>query len=367
MVSEVCDELHPGQNFKDSISLDCVLDTDLGLDSLGKMELIHRIEHQFDVSLDETSLTTAETPRDLLRELKKVVNRNIKRSDVKIIEVENANFRSTKRFPRSVKTLNEILIWQSEHNASFPHLRILTEDEQSEIITYSELCTEASYLASGLLANHLLPGETVLLMLPTGKEYFVSFFGILLAGGIPVPIYPPSRPNQIKNHLNRQAQIANNAGAVIMISDKEIVKYSRLFSSQAPTLREITTCANLIKNKSKTKLPKTNPLDTAFLQYTSGSTGDPKGVILSHANLIANIQAMGNVLEIGPEDVFISWLPLYHDMGLIGAWLGSLTLGIPLVIMNPLTFLARPVLFLARQILLTRFAFHELVKKTYKV
>ena len=101
-------------------------------------------------------------------------------------------------------------------------------------------------------------------------------------------------------------------------------------------------CENLTKDSSKVFLPLPSPQDTAFLQYTSGSTGDPKGVVLSHANLIANIHAMGNFLRVGPDDVFVSWLPLYHDMGLIGAWLGSLTFGIPLVIMNPLTFLARP-------------------------
>ena len=81
---------------------------------------------------------------------------------------------------------------------------------------------------------------------------------------------------------------------------------------------------------------------TAFLQYTSGSTGDPKGVILSHANLLANIRAMGQVCRVTAADVFVSWLPLYHDMGLIGAWLGSLYHGCRLVVMPPLSFIARP-------------------------
>jgi 1-acyl-sn-glycerol-3-phosphate acyltransferase len=87
---------------------------------------------------------------------------------------------------------------------------------------------------------------------------------------------------------------------------------------------------------------KAEPETTALLQYTSGSTGDPKGVVLSHANLLANIRAMGEAMEAGPADVFVSWLPLYHDMGLIGAWLGSLYFAAPLVVMSPLTFLVRP-------------------------
>ncbi len=87
------------------------------------------------------------------------------------------------------------------------------------------------------------------------------------------------------------------------------------------------------------------PLRSAALgliQYTSGSTGDPKGVALSHANLLANIRAWGRAAALGPQDVCVSWLPLYHDMGLIGTWLGSLYHGRPLVLMSPLDFLARP-------------------------
>src|SRR5690606_21305875 len=84
----------------------------------------------------------------------------------------------------------------------------------------------------------------------------------------------------------------------------------------------------------------------ALLQYTSGSTGDPKGVMLTHANLLANIRAMGEAITASPSDVFVSWLPLYHDMGLIGAWLGSLHYAARLVVMSPLTFLARPVRWL---------------------
>src|SRR5438477_80190 len=82
--------------------------------------------------------------------------------------------------------------------------------------------------------------------------------------------------------------------------------------------------------------------DIALLQYTSGSTGDPKGVTLTHANLLANMRAIGGAIGMGPGDVGVSWLPLYHDMGLIGAWLTLLHFGVPLAVMSPLAFLTRP-------------------------
>ncbi len=103
------------------------------------------------------------------------------------------------------------------------------------------------------------------------------------------------------------------------------------------------TVAGLIAETADTILPEiTDETSTALIQYTSGSTGDPKGVVLSHANLIANIRALGVALAASSADVFVSWLPLYHDLGLIGAWLGCLYFAAPLYVMSPLSFLVHP-------------------------
>jgi 1-acyl-sn-glycerol-3-phosphate acyltransferase len=114
-----------------------------------------------------------------------------------------------------------------------------------------------------------------------------------------------------------------------------------MLRDQVPTLRRCVTVSDLIRPDAAAPRPRRSE-DLALLQYTSGSTGSPKGVVLSYANLLANIRAMGRAIAADSRDVFVSWLPLYHDMGLIGAWLGSLYFAFPLVVMPPSAFLMRP-------------------------
>jgi 1-acyl-sn-glycerol-3-phosphate acyltransferase len=122
---------------------------------------------------------------------------------------------------------------------------------------------------------------------------------------------------------------------------------AQLLRAQVPSLRGTLTLEGL-QSEEPIDVPADPAADDiAFLQYTSGSTGDPKGVVLSHADLLANIRAMGEAAEVRSDDVFVSWLPLYHDMGLIGAWLGSLYYGVTLVSLSPLAFLANPRRWLA--------------------
>jgi 1-acyl-sn-glycerol-3-phosphate acyltransferase len=147
---------------------------------------------------------------------------------------------------------------------------------------------------------------------------------------------------QIEDHLRRQTAILRNAAAVLMITVPEAQRVGQLLSAQVESLRGLATVEELAAGAAETAQPSVGAQDIALLQYTSGSTGTPKGVILTHANLLANIRAMGEAVRASSEDVLVSWLPLYHDMGLIGAWLGSLYYACPLVLMSPLTFLARP-------------------------
>jgi 1-acyl-sn-glycerol-3-phosphate acyltransferase len=146
----------------------------------------------------------------------------------------------------------------------------------------------------------------------------------------------------LEEHLRRHGRILQNAGVRLLITMPEGRGVVRLLRSQVQSLRHVVDWTELDKTTRTPPSVVVKQNDIAFLQYTSGSTGDPKGVVLTHAHLLANIRAMGEAVEVSADDVFVSWLPLYHDMGLIGAWLGSLYFGLPLVVMSPLQFLARP-------------------------
>jgi 1-acyl-sn-glycerol-3-phosphate acyltransferase len=144
--------------------------------------------------------------------------------------------------------------------------------------------------------------------------------------------------------VRRHTGILSNARTSLLISVPEAIKVSRLLQARVPGLKEVQTPAQLMAAGQTRRLSPVavRPEDVAFIQYTSGSTGQPKGVTLTHANLLANVRAMASAIQATPDDVFVSWLPLYHDMGLIGAWLGSFTVGFRLVVMSPLSFLGRP-------------------------
>ncbi|WP_205944857.1 AMP-binding protein [Pelagibius litoralis] len=339
LVGDLVEELHPGRSGRVQLGLDSQLDRDLGFDSLGRVELLYRLERAFGVSLPEALLGEAETPGDLLIAILSAEGREKPALDMKsTLGVLGA----VEAAPRQAATLPEVLDWHVQAHPERPHLQLLTESGQEETLTYTELSVRARSVAAGLRERGLAPAERVAIMLPTGAAFFAAFFGILYAGGVPVPIYPPMRRSQIEEHLRRQAKILQNAGASFLIVGAEAHPVAVLLRSQVTALQAIATVEELTLSTS-VKLPEAaSSLATALIQYTSGSTGDPKGVVLSHQNLLSNIRAMGDQMEASSSDVFVSWLPLYHDMGLIGAWLGSLYYAAPAVIMSPISFLARP-------------------------
>jgi 1-acyl-sn-glycerol-3-phosphate acyltransferase len=339
LLRELLTEIRPAAAA--TVALDSHVERDLALDSLARTELLQRVEQTFRVQLDERVLL-AETPRDLVELILRASGESSVPAlapDWRAPVVESV----TVDAPERAATLLDVLDWHAEGRPERVAIQIYGHDDHIETtFTYAGLREGARAVATGLRDRGLQPGQTVAIMLPTGGEYFLGFFGILLAGGVPVPIYPPARPAQIEEHLRRHARLLNNAQTVALITVPEAKLVARLLQAQVEDLRHVATVAELQRPPTAWSNPSVRAEDLAFLQYTSGSTGDPKGVMLTHANLLANLRAMGARVTVHADDVFVSWLPLYHDMGLIGACLGSLYYAFPLVAMSPLSFLARP-------------------------
>jgi len=380
-ITDLLGELYP-RSSQPAARLESALDRDLGIDSFGMIELIERLDHLFGVELPPAVMATAETPKDLLDALHRVHRQmppaSVQRRHGPSIPLE-AGHAAAQIAPGEVKTLVEALDWHVDAHPDRCHIRLLGDadtqggttsapgppreragdgpvlvqgagaaDEMSfGEMSYGQLADRARRVASALAAYGVVRGDRVALMLPTSDEYFAIFAGILVAGAVPVPLYPPGRPSQLEEHLLRQVGILNNAQVRVLVTVGQARQVARLVRFRVSSLKKVTIARELISSPGPgtglmSPVVRPAPDDIALLQYTSGSTANPKGVVLTHANLLANIEAMGAGANIGSSDVFVSWLPLYHDMGLIGAWLSSLYYGMLLVVMTPQAFLSKP-------------------------
>ncbi|PXX97249.1 AMP-binding protein [Halomonas sp. LBP4] len=336
-------ETRPHRGAAGRPTLDARLDRDLGLDSMARSELLLRLEDAFGTKLPETALM-ADTPAALLEILLATPGTDRETPPIPAA----ADSEPVEGTPVAADSLNAVLDWHLARHPDRVHLHIHGSDDTPRTLSHADLARGAQGIAAALRQRGSRPGDRIALMLPTEPDYFIAFFGILCAGAVPVPIYPPARPAQLEEHLRRHGRILTSAGVRVLITVPEARHVARLLRAEAPRLSAIVTVAELagpsVSGGANAEPPGASSL--ALLQYTSGSTGDPKGVMLTHGQLLANIRAMGERLEVSSRDVFVSWLPLYHDMGLIGAWLGSLYHAIPLVVMSPLAFLVRPLRWL---------------------
>ena len=320
------------------VALDSSLERDLGLDSLARVELVLRLEREFAASLPEQALASSETPRDLLRHLLASAGhapQAADRSVASLVQTEGV------RPPEAAQTLIEALEYHVEHQPE--RLSVFLYEDQQEIpLTYRDLWHGALVYAATLAERGVGPGETVAIMLPTSKEYLFCFYGVLLVGGVPVPLYPPARLATIEDHMTRHVGVLKSAGASVMVTIPQAKPLAWLLRAQVESLRAVMVPEDFVGDAKSFAPVRGRGGHIGFLQYTSGSTGNPKGVVLTHANLLANVRAMGKAARATQEDVYVSWLPLYHDMGLIGGCFATMYHGFPVVLMSPLAFLARP-------------------------
>ncbi len=320
------------------VGLDSSLERDLGLDSLARVELVLRLEREFAASLPEQALASSETPRDLLRFLLASAGQAPQAADRSVASlVQSAGLRP----PEQAQTLIEALEYHVERQPE--RLSVFLYEEHKEIpLAYGDLWQGAKRYAAGLAEQGVGPGQTVAIMLPTCKEYLFCFYGVLLTGGIPVPLYPPARLATIEDHMTRHVGVLKSAGACLMVTIPQAKPLAWLLRAQVESLRAVMVPDDFPESAQSFAPVRGRGGHIGFLQYTSGSTGSPKGVVLTHENLLANVRAMGKAARATHEDVYVSWLPLYHDMGLIGGCFATMYHGFPVVLMSPLAFLSHP-------------------------
>jgi 8-amino-7-oxononanoate synthase/acyl carrier protein len=216
-------------------------------------------------------------------------------------------------------------------------------EESDQIITFGQLDAAARNLA-GYLQKFNVRGQRILLIYPPALDFVIGLFGCLYAGATAVPAFPPRR--------NRKGQrihsIAKDCGAALALTSEQVrqqiegdenwVEWESVSIIASDSLPDDFT--------GLWKAPSISPSDLAVLQYTSGSTGQPKGVMLSHANLVRNTELIMVAFEADQSSIEVSWLPAYHDMGLVGGILVPIFIGRPTVLMSPMSFLQKPIRWL---------------------
>ena len=253
-------------------------------------------------------------------------------------------------------TLPEILQTRAEHtpdHTAFIFLRDGEDDE--ERISYKILDDAARTIAHHLIEKNL-QGERALMLFPPGLEFVKALYGCFYAGVIAVPAYPPRK----NRSLDRIKTIVTDSGASVVLSLTDIYQsFERSFSDVLELKQLIWMITDLPDNSNvrsinpqidqSSNLPifqSPNPSDIALLQYTSGSTGQPKGVMVTHRNIIRNVEFIRQSFELSRESISVTWLPSFHDMGLIDGVIEPVYTGFPGVLIPPVAFLQKPVRWL---------------------
>lgn len=220
-------------------------------------------------------------------------------------------------------------------------------EDKALVFSYAEAFDLARRAARHLERRGVAAGDRVLLVLPTGPSFLAAFYGCQILGAVPVPVVPPFSLARMEEHLARIARIAQICEAKATVASGLLTGVLKVARSKHRDARE--GLSNLVlgvdllrEEEALLEVHPAGPEDPAFIQFTSGSTGDPKGVVLSHRALLANMYGIGQGAAFRDGDVCVSWLPLFHDMGLIGHFLAAVAWRMPLVKMPPELFVRRP-------------------------
>ncbi|MDY7094443.1 MAG: MupA/Atu3671 family FMN-dependent luciferase-like monooxygenase [Acidobacteriota bacterium] len=241
----------------------------------------------------------------------------------------------------SVDGIGDVLHQRAQEQPDRVAFRFLADGEsESESLTYAELDHRARTLAARLSAE-VPPGERALLQYPPGLDFVVAFFACLLSGVVAVPAYPPRN----RRRVGTLRAVAADAQCRLVLTDAALLARSRSWGvpPELASARWLATEELAVEDPGgAVSLPAIAGEDLAFLQYTSGSTATPKGVRVTHRNLLHNQEMIHRAFAMSEDSVVVSWLPLYHDMGLIGTVLQPLYAGATCVLLPPVAFLQRP-------------------------
>ncbi len=246
--------------------------------------------------------------------------------------------------PPPTTNIADVLDYWAAERPEQPAFHFTDGEGSDERITYAELQRASRAIAVALMQRGLT-GKQALLMFPPGLEFIKAFFGCMCAGAVAVPAFTPRRNRNVK----RLQAISDDAEAMVALTVAGVRDRTAGALDDTPRLKELEWLA---VDKIPTELasqwtsPNFAPEHLALLQYTSGSTGTPKGVMLSHKNIMHNVKAIVYSFEPSQAGSGISWLPTYHDMGLVGGVLEPLFYGRPNVLMSPMAFLQKPVRWL---------------------
>lgn len=254
-------------------------------------------------------------------------------------------FDDSSNFRQDISTLVDLLCYRTQNQSAQIAYTFLQDGETADTqLTYQQLDQQARAIASQLQSLNAT-GSHALLLYPPGLEFVAAFFGCLYAGVVAVPAYPPRR-NQ---NMSRLQAILADAKATVALTTTSLLSHIESRFAESPELSELhwLTTDNIASNLATAwQKPNLSSDSLAFLQYTSGSTGTPKGVMVSHGNLLHNSALIQTSFGDTSESRGVSWLPPYHDMGLIGGVLQPLYVGAPMTLMSAVAFMQKPLRWL---------------------
>lgn len=237
------------------------------------------------------------------------------------------------------------------HKRRDPGISFANSSGNLKDVTTAELINHAQKFAGGLRNLGVREGEPVILVMTDPESAIIAILGCMIAQCPPTPVYPPLNLAAISGFLKFITHVAARSSATFVIADPQPYGILGNVTKDAPPIRGVAQFSDVMMSAQVLEIPKTFP-DTAFLQFTSGSTSTPKGVMVQHSGLAANLEMIRAASHMNSNSCVVTWLPVYHDMGLIGTVLNAITLPCKLVVIPPIVFLKHPKLWLE---LITRF------------